>query len=96
MRLRQLRPALTLAVLFFLKLSLLRELCAGAGTGDARGESCCLRKSKDPAVKMAKIIRFLKAYKRIIVFSPVFACSALILQLRDELPPARLSKHDLA
>ena len=43
-----------------------------------------MRKSKDPAVKMAKIIRFLKAYKRIIVFSLVFACSALILVHPDE------------
>jgi len=40
--------------------------------------------SKNPAVKMAKIIRVLKAYKRIIVFLPVFACSALILVHPDE------------
>jgi hypothetical protein len=33
---------------------------------------------------MTKIIRFLKAYSRIIVFSPVFACSALILIHPDE------------
>lgn len=39
---------------------------------------------KFPRVKMAKIIRFLKAYKRIIALSLVFACSALILIHPDE------------
>lgn len=81
-RVRHLRLARTLG--FFFRPPPLCELRAVAGTGGERGKNPCFCGSKILAMKMAKIFRFLKAYKRTIVWLLIFAYAAVRVVHPDE------------